>query len=174
MSMLPYVAQFIADLETLWVTADENTTVYDTADLIEAFWGNCEVTGYPQPANQTVVIPQSSYVGFAQIEQPLVSHTPAYAAQSFELGLTTLCLQTTFVLVPPPSAVPPTAPLPGGTATPGLLTTALTTIFTQGAAPGASTPTASLVAAELIKFLNGWICNVLIPPATTPVPIPII
>lgn len=174
MSMVGYAAQFATDLEDLWTNADENTTVYDTADLIETFWGNCEVTGYPQPANQTNVISQSSYPGFAIIEQPLATHTPAIAAQAIETGLTALCIATTFVLVAPPSAVPPTAPLPGGTATPGLLTTALTTIFTQGAVDGASTPTAPLVAAEIIKFLNGWICNVLIPPATSPVPIPII
>jgi len=174
MSMLAYAAQFTADLGDLWANADANTTVYDTADLIEDFWGNCEATGYPQPANQTNVIPQSSYPGFAGIAQPLASHTPAIAAQAFETGLTNLCLQTTFVLVAPPSAIPPTAPLPGGTATPGLLTTALTAIFTQGAADGASTPTAPLIAAEVIKFLNGWICNVLIPPATSPAPIPII
>lgn len=174
MSMIPYAAQFTTDLENLWSSADENTTVYDTADLIESFWGNCEVTGYPQPANQTTVIPQSSYLGFAIIEEPLASHTPTVAANAFETGLTALCQTTTFILVPPPSAVPPTTPLPGGTATPGLLTAALTAIFTSGAAPNTSTPTAPLIAAEIIKFLNGWIHNILIPPATAPVPIPII
>lgn len=174
MSMLSVVAQFPGNLQSLWEGADENTTVYETADLIEDFWGNCEVSGYPQPANQTNVILQTSYLGFGLISEPLLSHTAAYAAQAFETGLTALCLATTFILVAPPSAVPPIFPAPGGTATPGLLTAALTAIFTSGAAPGAVTPTAPLVAAEIIKFLNGWLCNVLIPPATTPVPLPII
>lgn len=174
MSMIPYATQFSTELADLWLNAGASTTVFDTADLIESFWSNCEVSGYPQPANQTVVIPQTSYPGFALIAEPLPTHTAAYAAQAFETGLTAHCLATTFVLVPPPSGVPPAAPLPGGTATPGLLTTALTAIFTAGAEQTVPTPTADLVAAEIIKFLNGWIYNVLIPPATVPVPLPII
>jgi hypothetical protein len=174
--MSPFTAQFSADLASLWANADENTTVYETADLIESLWGNCEITGFSPaiPTNLVQPVPQATYAALAPLAAtPGPSSTAAAAASAIEAACLALCASTVFAVTPPASIAAPPAPLPGGPATPGLLTSALTGIFISGAADGATSPTAPSVAAEIVKFLSGWVESVVIPPASA-APIPII
>lgn len=162
----PATVSFAADLADLWASADENTTIYDTADLIETFWSNSMVA-----AMTSIVVSQSTYAGFTPMAvQPPVG-TPASAAASFELAISTMVLGTTFIPVPPSVTVPPPVPVPAGPATPGILTTSLTGIFTAGAL--APTPTAPLVSAAIIAYLAAWLIGVVTSPSPTVVPTPI-
>jgi hypothetical protein len=165
MSLAAAKAQFASDLVDLWDNADENTTIYETGDLIETFWGNSRVTGYE--VTSPVVIPGSTYAGLA----PLLTYngTAATAAAAFEAACSTMVVGTLYTIIAPPFTTPPPFPTPAGAAIPGVLTSALTTFFGILSPSSKASAFADLIAA----YLGGFSINVTVPPAGA-VPVPII
>jgi hypothetical protein len=158
---------FISNLVKLWEVTRPDSYV-DTCDEIEDFWTNARVTGF-EAAADPVFTPKITYTSMAVLSVP--GGTAAGAAGQIENALTTLCVSSVFTVTPPSVATPPPAPIPGGPATPGLLTASLTSIFTLGAQGAIASP-ANSAANAIANFLSGWQIVVAVPPAAgSPVPI---
>ena len=164
MAMLTNSASFARSLSSLWDNPVEAITYKDTCDLFEGHWSFARVTGHELPLGPNfapgITYPLMAPLGISE------TGTSAGAAAAIEAALSVMCLASVFVLTPPAVASGVPLPTPGGKATPGLLTTALTIIFTNGALADSST--ARLVANEIIAYLAGWTLNVTIGPTTTP------
>ena len=165
MSLATARASFIADLLNLWET-DYSEDHLATCDLIETYWKNARVTGF-----EATVAPQFAtgitYGSMSVLSIP--GGTAASAAAAIESALTTMCAASIFTVIPPATVTPPPLPIPGGPATPGLLTPLLSGFFTAGVVGGS---TAVSIANAIGNFLSGWQVNAVIPPAASaPVPI---
>ena len=161
MTLATSQAAFVAEIVDLCDNATPTTTVYKTADAIESYWSNAYVTGFPMPT--AVFVPKTSYGPLAPIALIPPTGTPLSAAAAFEAALAALVVASTFVILLPAFTTPPPIPVLGGPATPGTLTSALTTIF--------STPSLSSVAATaaglFAAYLQTWTIATTIPPAAS-------
>jgi len=167
MSMIAARPIFISNLVRLWEVTKPDSYV-DTCDEIEDFWTNARVTGFEAAAGP-VFVPQVTYTPMAVLSVP--GGTAAGAAGQIENALTMLCISSVFTVIPPSVSTPPPVPIPGGPATPGLLTTNLTSIFISGAQGSIASP-ANSAAKAIANFLSGWQIVVAVPPAAgSPVPI---
>lgn len=167
MSMVAFRAGFLSDIIRLWEVEMPSSHI-ETCDKIETFWRNARITG-SEAAAPPVFVKGVTYSPMATLSVP--GGTAASAAVAIETALTLLCSTSVFTATPPSVATPPPIPIPGGPATPGLLTSRLTGIFTAGAQGTLPNP-ASSAATAFADFLAGWQILVAVPPATaSPVPI---
>ena len=165
----PNIPNFKQSLMDLWAKPEESSTIFQTADLIEALWANAVVTGYE--ISPCAPVPFSTYPGFTPLAPGNIG-TEETAAICFEAACLQMVQATLFPIIPPALTTPPPIFLPGGLATPGLLTTLLTTIFLLGSSATVAFQTADQVADAIAGYLQGWTILVTIPPAG-PIPVPI-
>ena len=170
--LAPFIPGFKSSLSSLWANPIESSTIYQTADLIEAIWVNAVVTGYE--ISPCVMMPKSTYPapGFDLLAPGTIGPDASYAASCFEAACSQMVLQTLFPLIPPPVSVPP--PIPIGAAIPGALTTLLTSIFIAGSTATVEFQTAPQVADAIAAYLQGWMITVITvpsPPVTVVLPI---
>jgi hypothetical protein len=170
MALAPKVASFKQDLSDLWNDPSDTSSIFQTADLIETFWANAVVTGYE--VSPCVVVPKSTYAALGILIPPFVGDI-ATTAGCFESACSNLVLTTLFPIIAPPFITPPPIPLPGGGASPGVLTSSLIAIFTASVAATEPSKPAPDVADAIALYLQSWTILVTIPPAVA-APVPII
>lgn len=165
MSLAAGLSQFSNDLADLWDNADESTTIFETGDLIQAYWeDNARVTGYEVTA--PTVVPAATYAALSPLTNP--NGTAATAAAAFEAACVNLVTTTLFSIIPPPFTTPPPYPVPAGPAIPGTLTGTLTTFFGVLSSESKAAAFAAIIGA----YMQAWLILVTVPPsAAAPVPI---